>query len=262
MRCILAALHGDQNAPTLERSDTTRASNNRRVVLLSFLRPLSLWTEVGKKAGLDITSLIAKRQILYIDGLDVYYASASPSVSAGPSSLRSHALNEVQNVLQRAIEASYKTTGMATATADMTTIVHDPSDELVLIIDGLDFLIASQPDVTATTVSKMLTTIRQRVHSTILTISSDGPLLHGNAGSTTPLEKEHQAFIATLAHQSQLVMQLRCLDTGTAKDISGVIRVSHGGTYEDESEEQSLVEGEWLYKVSGDGSVRVWVRGE
>lgn len=200
--------------------------------------------------------------MIYIDGLNIYGASTVLSGAAGPPSTRSHALKDVQHVLEAAIEANYQQSGTKAATAETDRGSQDMPTQPVLIIDGLDFLIASQPDVTAIDVSQMLTTIRQHVHSTMLAVSSDGPLLHGTGISTTPLEQEHQALVAALAHQSRLVMQLRGLDTGTAKDISGVIRISHGGGYEDEPGEQVLTQGEWLYKVSGDGGVRVWGRGE
>jgi elongator complex protein 6 len=168
----------------------------------------------------------------------------------------------VKDAIQRTINSSYES---SRTTAVTTSSVGDESDLTegpVLIIDGLDFLIALQPDVTATSISQMLTQVRQRVHATILSISSDGPLLHSNSDATAPLERAHQAFVASMAHQSQLVMQLRSLDTGTAKDVSGVIRISHGGEYEGDSQGQDQPEGEWLYKVSADGSVRVWGRGE
>lgn len=211
---------------------------------------------------MDIPLLLAKRQLVYIDGLDCYGKDAPLGTPAPISSLPGHALKEVQTALERAIEASYEHSQTGTATTEPTTEAGDTSGRPVLIIDGLDFLIASQPEVTATVVSQMLTSIRQRVHSTRLSITSDGPLLHGNSGARTALEQEHQAFVSTLAHQSQLVFQLRGLDTGIAKDISGVIRISHGGGHEEDVGSDNLVEGEWLYKVSGDGSVRVWGRGE
>lgn len=50
VRCILAVLHGDQDARPLGQNETARALNPRKVILLSFLRSLSLWVEVGKKA--------------------------------------------------------------------------------------------------------------------------------------------------------------------------------------------------------------------
>jgi elongator complex protein 6 len=62
-------------------------------------------------------------------------------------------------------------------------------------------------------------------------------------------------------------MQLRGLDTGVAKDVSGVLRVSRVGGWEDlegkaEMKEDGTEDVEWLYQIKGDGSVRVWLRGE
>ena len=69
-----------------------------------------------------------------------------------------------------------------------------------------------------------------------------------------------------MAHQSRIAIQLRSLGTGAAKDISGVLRVSLGGAYEAEDGESGaqaeLEEGEWLYQIKGDGSAKVWGRGE
>jgi elongator complex protein 6 len=69
-----------------------------------------------------------------------------------------------------------------------------------------------------------------------------------------------------MAHQSRWVFQLRGLDTGSAKDVSGVIRVSKGGDDQDEipssASTKELLDAEWLYQLKGDGSVRVWGRGE
>lgn len=66
-----------------------------------------------------------------------------------------------------------------------------------------------------------------------------------------------------------MVMQLRGLDTGVAKDVSGVLRISKGGGWVpnshfgsenrfcDDPEEKEL-----LYFVQADGLVRVFGRGE
>jgi hypothetical protein len=50
VRCILAALQGDQHARPFGQNETTRISIPRKVVVFSFLRPMSLWVEIGKKA--------------------------------------------------------------------------------------------------------------------------------------------------------------------------------------------------------------------
>jgi elongator complex protein 6 len=71
-----------------------------------------------------------------------------------------------------------------------------------------------------------------------------------------------------MAHQAERVVQLRGLDTGAARDVSGVLRSSNGGgataglEETEGGEADGEEEGEWLYQIKGDRSVRVWTRGE
>lgn len=51
-------------------------------------------------------------------------------------------------------------------------------------------------------------------------------------------------------------MGLRLLDSGTAKDVSGVLRISRGAQADDD-----VAEAEFLYLVGGDGGVKVFERG-
>ena len=91
----------------------------------------------------------------------------------------------------------------------------------------------------------------------VLAVSGDQPLMHAQQ---TPLDVEHAAFVTGLVHQAYLVMSLRLLSTGAAKDVSGVLRVSRGGSV-DEIGGGQVEEREVLYLVSGDGSVKVFERG-
>lgn len=107
---------------------------------------------------------------------------------------------------------------------------------------------------------------KQHVHSTVITASADSPLVHnaytaGEEGIATPLETQHSAFVIGLAHQARLVMQLRTLDTGAAKDVSGVLRINKGGGF-DEVADGAVEDKEVLYFVQRDGGVRVFGRGE
>lgn len=70
------------------------------------------------------------------------------------------------------------------------------------------------------------------------------------------------------------MVQLRGLETGAARDVGGVLRLSRGGAGFDEAGDQESdgdtgvagagpgQEGEWLYQVKADGSVSMWARGE
>ena len=95
----------------------------------------------------------------------------------------------------------------------------------------------------------------QKAHAVILAVASDEPLV---TAQVTTLEKEHAAFILSLAHEAHTVMSLRLLDTGTAKDVSGVVRITGGG----DDSGPSIEEKEFLYHVGGDGGVRVFERGQ
>ena len=58
-------------------------------------------------------------------------------------------------------------------------------------------------------------------------------------------------------------MSLRLLDTGTARDVSGVVRITSGDQAADDKQNfQMIEEKELLYFVGGDGSVKVFERGQ
>lgn len=127
----------------------------------------------------------------------------------------------------------------------------------VVILDGLDFILASQPSTTPSSLNAFVATVRLQSSATIVTAQADSPLLHN---IMSPLETNHAQLVTSLAHQSHWVLQLRGLDTGSAKDVSGVVRASGGGQWEEQP--SGLTDGEWLYHSKGDGTVRVWARGE
>ena len=59
-------------------------------------------------------------------------------------------------------------------------------------------------------------------------------------------------------------MSLRLLDSGTARDVSGVVRITPGDQIaaDDNGGQRRITEKELLYFVGGDGGVRVFERGQ
>ncbi len=94
----------------------------------------------------------------------------------------------------------------------------------------------------------------QKTHAAIITLAADDPLIKEQE---TALEKQHAWFALSLAHEADTVLSLRLLDTGAAKDVSGVIRITHGG-----SGGARGTDHEYLYHVGGDGGVKVFERGQ
>lgn len=90
----------------------------------------------------------------------------------------------------------------------------------------------------------------------IVTVAADEPLVGGQ--QVTGLEREHVGFVVSLAHDAKMVVSLRLLDTGTAKDVSGVVRITRGG----DDDGITVEDCEYLYHIAGDGGVRVFERGQ
>jgi elongator complex protein 6 len=58
-------------------------------------------------------------------------------------------------------------------------------------------------------------------------------------------------------------MSTRLLDSGTASDVSGVLRITPGGGYDKDDDDmgETVLEKELLYHVLPDGNVTVFERG-
>lgn len=144
------------------------------------------------------------------------------------------------------------------ANLELTTNNSTDSTKL-LLIDGLDFLLAAQTGADLTMVQSFILEMRSKFANVILSYAADSSLLHNLDAGSTPLEICHGTMLRTLAHSSQFVFQLRPLDTGHSKDVTGSLRISHGGAYE--AVPEAVNEGEWLYQVNADGTVKIWQRG-
>lgn len=154
----------------------------------------------------------------------------------------------------------------------VTSLSQDPSSaplsqKIVLILDAPDVLLSLQaPTSTPTmTLQSLMYTLRSNpsIHSTVVSLSSDtnAPPSDLPAGHIlSPLEINTQAFLVGTAHEADLIVGCRGLDTGGAGDVSGVIRITKGA--EDDGEARpEWKEQELLYFVKGDGDVKVWERG-
>jgi elongator complex protein 6 len=250
--------------------------------------------------GLDITSLLKARKIIYVDGLGAGYTAgvgvggSSTTGSQNPpiipmKGLEVSHISEAITLALKLLSPASTTPTPATTTTSLRTQAHTTTDSTsnqkssqpIILLDGIDFILASQPSAAPQSLQSFLASLRTKCHALVVTSSADAPLLHNREGSSgssstsmpTPLESNHAHFVASMAHLSSRVIQLRALDTGSARDVSGVVRLSKGGSASaaDEDEDDGndnggdgmvgLSDGEWLYQVKGDGSVRVWGRG-
>jgi len=175
----------------------------------------------------------------------------------------------------------------AAITTALSTLNKPNPKSVTLILDAPDLLQAtadlSPSSATANhsetvTPAALLSTVqalRSHTHNTLVTLAADLPLVaagpaalaHFTTGSSSsdapltpihhaPLDTAHAALVTGMAHMADTIVSLRLLDTGVAGDVSGVLRAVGGA-----DEEPARWEREVLYRVLGDGGVRVFERG-
>ncbi|KAG9581038.1 hypothetical protein KCU77_g9103, partial [Aureobasidium melanogenum] len=166
-------------------------------------------------------------------------------------------------------EASIPSTHAALNSTLQSLSTTHPTQKIHLILDAPTLLLSTTSTPSASALSSLLLSLRSSVSTTTLVLEADFPFvsaaLQDLNHNPTPLEAAHAAFVVQQAHISKWVLSLRPLDTGKARDVSGVIRVSRGGAWDDDEEdtkEQERKELEALYFVQNDGGVRVFERGE
>ncbi|KAI9703304.1 MAG: hypothetical protein M1836_007870 [Candelina mexicana] len=242
----------------LSASRDSAAVGDIVVILVSFMRDLEFWKDGARRLGLDLQQLAQKGRFTFIDGLTALFA-----VDGTESFPSQGTLATSQAVLNDPTAAGVGATILQQVKAGR----NREDGRVLLVLDQPDLLLAAtEDDIGAVGMTSMITELREHVHSTVVTLAADSPLTQS---PTTPLETQHSALLVTLAHQASYVMSLRLLDTGTAKDVSGVMRVTMGpegvddaGRDGDDDGNVGVEERELLYYVGGDGGVKVFERGQ
>ncbi|RYP23710.1 hypothetical protein DL765_001006 [Monosporascus sp. GIB2] len=207
------------------------------VILVSFLRDYTFWKEGLGRLGVDLDASTMRRRFVYVDGLGALF---QPSLAHGAKVPSGSGAG--RRVLPAPTPNGLRI-GLEDAISHLKSKITSVAPKIVLIIDQPDlFLAATGENLSAQALHDMLLDIRE---------------VSGAEGAHYELGQIH----ASCSHGAHMVMGLRMLDTGTAKDVSGVLRITCGGQYDQETE-NAVDERELLYFVGGDGGVRVFERGQ
>ncbi|KAI7188426.1 hypothetical protein D0864_07485 [Hortaea werneckii] len=217
------------------------------IVLASWMRNESFWrSEMRRTCGLDLTkNKDLQARYTFLDQLQHPFAPAE---------------------LERSVQAA-----VAKLSHPQSAAGESSNTRVILVLDNPDVLLALGL-ASAHELSTALLRLRSMVHATIVTCAADTPLLGAAAAAAggegvppTPLEAESAAFAVQQGHGADFVLSARELETGAARDVSGVLRVTRGGAAFAREEEQEgaeeVREMEALYLVQRDGNVKVFERG-
>ncbi|KAH7078822.1 hypothetical protein BKA63DRAFT_251817 [Paraphoma chrysanthemicola] len=181
----------------------------------------------------------------------------------GHSTLKSIDLAQLQTTVADAI-SSLSTTAQTAASATQR--------KTLIVLDNPDLALALDPSIDASALTSVILALHTlpTVSHIFTHVQADTPLL-GLSQPPQPLEVAQHNLVVKLGHMSRRIFGVRVLDTGVARDVSGVIRITEQnvgwmdlGLEDDEGKDKGGDSGkgkEFLYQVKGDGSVRVFERG-
>ncbi|KAL6712314.1 hypothetical protein ACN47E_000191 [Coniothyrium glycines] len=169
------------------------------------------------------------------------------------------------------LDLAHLTTTISSAVSALASAAPTSQRKTLLVLDNPDLLLALNPAITPSSFASVLLALHvvPTVSHIVTHIQADNPLLSLST-PPQPLELSHNNLLVKCAHMSRRILGVRVLDTGVARDVSGVVRVTeqrtgwHGLGFESEGregEEESDKGREFLYRVKGDGSVKVFERG-
>jgi elongator complex protein 6 len=205
-------------------------------------------------------------------------APASPAAVAAPTTAASAVPASTNtstpgHYTLKALELADLKTAISSAVSSLSTsTATSPTTQrkTLLILDNPDLLLALNPTITPSSfTSLILDSLALPTVSHVLThIQSDNPLLSLST-PPQPLEWAHHNLLVKCAHMSRRILGVRVLDTGVARDVSGVVRITEqksdwlnlGLDDAAKNGDDGGKGKEFLYEVKGDGSVRVFERG-
>lgn len=186
--------------------------------------------------------------------------SGNASQKPGLFTLRSADLAHIKSTIHAAI-----------AHLEASSSSPDTRRKTLVVLDNPDILLAtSDAQIAASSLTSLFLGLHAQpsVSHVAVHLQADTPLL-GPGSPPQPIEVGQRNLMVKTAHMSRRVLGVRVLDTGVARDVSGVLRVTEneGGLVDlrvggDDGRGKNSVKGqEMLYKVGGDGSVKVFERG-
>ncbi len=195
--------------------------------------------------------------------------SASSSATSNSNGPVSASISTPGHYTLKRLEIADIKSTVSSAISPLTTSAAQR--KTLLIFDNPDLLLALNPAITPSDFTSLMLQLHTlpNVSHVLAHIQADNPLLSLST-PPQPLEVAHHNLLVKCAHMSRRILGVRVLDTGVARDVSGVIRVTEQrkqwfdlgfGIDENKEHDDSGRGKEFLYQVKSDGSVRVFERG-
>jgi elongator complex protein 6 len=131
--------------------------------------------------------------------------------------------------------------------------------DIVLLLDSPDLILGTTESDAEAIISATLK-LRLRVHAAVIMLRADLFDSEVEPQNPTPMQVQQQQLVLSLAHQANTVFSVRKLDSGLAKDVTGVLRITTANK-DVVDDDKSVPAKEFLYHVHDNRGAVVWERG-
>jgi elongator complex protein 6 len=128
--------------------------------------------------------------------------------------------------------------------------------DVILLLDSPDVILGTTES-DATAVISALLQLRLKAHATVIMLRADLFESEAEPHNPTPMQVQQQQLVLSRAHQANTIFSVRKLDSGLAKDVTGVLRITTS-IKDTKANDQDK---EFLYHVSDNRTAVVWERG-
>ncbi|KAA8895987.1 hypothetical protein FN846DRAFT_911140 [Sphaerosporella brunnea] len=213
------------------------------VIHISFMHQATFHNDCMRKLGIDLAQYSQKEKYFFVDGFTgLFFQPTGQRCSRGCPVVRP-SLQGLSDDVNALIE-------------EVLSALEEGS-KAYLVIESPDLLLAAGGYSSLVLLNELLDW-HDRVYSTTVMIHADSALV---SQTRSRFETESASFATSLAHEASILTSLRMLDTGLARDISGVLRITKRPEISAVVSEHGWNDKEVLYFVN-DGSVDVFSRGE
>jgi elongator complex protein 6 len=126
----------------------------------------------------------------------------------------------------------------------------------VVLIEGIEFLLASTA-ISSTQLLNQIIKLQKKSTALFIVSSADKELIDVKVNNVQLPEFKTNDFLLRFIHRSHLVISLRPLDTGRAKDVTGTLTISRGAL---PLSNIQVLEKEYLFFVSRDQPTKLFFR--
>ncbi len=243
----------------LRKNDELKLSHKTRgipIIIISFINDFNYFKKNLIKFGIDLDKLNGK--IIIIDCLTNLFMKIDNDGIRGNGIQNNYKPGPFQDI-DDLFKQLYTIISKLTPTSS-----NSNNNKPAIILEAPDILLSSNL-FNSKQLLKLMFSLQKVSSSLYVSLNIDEELIDiDKHPEQTSIEFQQYDFLVHMIHRASLIIGLKPLETGRAKDVTGILRISRGTVplSIDENDEKinEIQEREYFYLVNGDAQVQLFFR--